>query len=475
MQSFDVVVIGGGPGGMTAGMMLSHMGKSVALIQENQDSFGGVCLNRGCMPTKSLLKAAKIYREARQAAKYGLDLNPAPVDLKRVRAITDKDLDILRNMTQQMVSGPQVTTFRGTGSFQSKHEIQVSKSDGSVELVRGEQIIIATGSKAVELPFAPFDDKYILSSDQLLNNTELPKKLLIIGGGAIGCEFATLYSSFGSEIMLVEAFNHLLPREDQEAGKALQAAFENQGIKVHTGKTIEQLTIENGQVVVTFKGSDETCMVDKVLVGVGRRPNIGSLNLEAAGVKTVQGAVSVNTFLQTNIPHIYALGDVIGGLMLAHAAENQGQLLARNMVQKSDISLNESAVPRVVYSHPEVAAVGVREAGPDIKAFTMPQVPNGRSVIDKVAPALVKLFVDRKTAVIVGAIIIGEAATEIIHELAVAVENHLTLEQIGKTVHAHPSHSTNIVHAVHHFNSVEMSGPSEASPKEAQARQKSKA
>ncbi|MDD2272941.1 MAG: dihydrolipoyl dehydrogenase [Desulfuromonadaceae bacterium] len=452
MQTFDVVVIGGGPGGMNAGMMLNQMGKSVALIQENQDSFGGVCLNRGCMPTKSLLKAAKVHRDAKQAEKYGLDIQVAPVDLKRLRAVMDKDLDNLRTMVQGMISGAQVTTFRGKGSFQSAHEILIDNADGSTALVRGEQIIIATGSESIELPFALFDGQQILSSDQMLKNTVLPEKLLIVGGGAIGCEFATLYHSFGSEVVLVEALETLLPREDQEAGKALQAAFENQGIKVKTGTMIEQVTVENGQVKVKYKGIDATTTVDKILVGVGRKPNIAGLNLEAAGVKTELGAVSVNQFMQTSVPHIYALGDAIGGLMLAHAAEKEGKLLAMNMVQGASIPLEESAVPRVAFSHPEVAAVGTSEAAVGIRTFTMPLVPNGRSVVDKVAPAFVKLFIEEETMVIAGAIIIGEAATEMIHEMALAVENRLTLDQIGKTVHAHPTHSTNVVKAVHHFN-----------------------
>ena len=184
MKAFDVVVIGGGPGGMTAAMMLSQMGKSVALIQDNQDSFGGVCLNRGCMPTKSLLKAAKIYREAKQAEKYGLKLQTGPVDLKSLRTVTDGDLDTLRSMIQGMIGSAPATIFRGKGSFQSAHEILVSNLEGGTEVVRGEQIMIATGSQPVELPFAPFDGQYVLSSDQMLENTELPEKLLIVGGGA---------------------------------------------------------------------------------------------------------------------------------------------------------------------------------------------------------------------------------------------------------------------------------------------------
>lgn len=452
MQTFDVVVIGGGPGGMNAAIMLNQMGKSVAMVQAEHDSLGGVCLNRGCMPTKSLLKAATAYRFAKQGEKYGLDLSTGPVDLQRLRTVADADLDKLRGMMQQMMGQAQVDVFRGLGSFQSEHEVLISKVDGTSEVIRGEQIIIATGSESVELLFAPFDGQHILSSDQMLQNNELPKKLLIIGGGAIGCEFATLYNTFGSEVTVVEALATLLPREDQEAGQALQTDFETQGIRVKTGVMIEQLTVESGKVVVKYQGIDETETVDKVLVGVGRKPFIDGLNLEAAGVATEKGAVSVNPSLQTSVSHIYAVGDATGGLMLAHAAENEGQLLAMNMVQGTNHLPGNNAIPRVAFSHPEVAGIGVSEAKDGIKSFTMSPVPNGRSVVDKVVPAFVKLFVEEEGLVVAGGIIVGEAATEMIHELALAVENRLTLDQIGKTVHAHPTHSTNVATAVHRFH-----------------------
>lgn len=451
MQTFDVVIIGGGPGGMSAAIMLNQMGKSVAMIQAEHDSLGGVCLNHGCMPTKSMLKAATAYRFAKQGEKYGLDLAAGPVDLHRLRAIAEADLDKLRGMIQGMMGQAQVEVFRGLGSFQSEHEVLISKVDGTSDVIRGEQIIIATGSESVELPFAPFDGQHILSSDQMLKNTELPEQLLIIGGGAIGCEFATLYNTFGSQVTVVEVLDSLLPREDQEAGRALQAAFEAQGIRVKTGVMIEQLTVENAKVVVKYQGIEKTETVDKVLVGVGRKPNLAGLNLEAAGVTTKKGAVSVNPAQQTRVSHIYAVGDAAGGLMLAHAAEKAGQLLAMNMAQGANLVLEESAVPRVAFCHPEVAGVGVSEVQEGIKSFTMSPVPNGRSVVDKVAPAFVKLFVEAESSVVAGGIIVGEAATELIHELALAVENRMTLDQIGKTVHAHPTHSTNVATAVHRF------------------------
>lgn len=452
MKNFDVVVIGGGPGALASGIKLSQAGKMVALIQEERDSIGGICLTRGCMPTKSLLKAATAYRYAKQSENYGLDTSVSPVNLERLRGIADKHIANLGGMAQRKVESAQVTILRGKGSFKTEHEIIICNSEGKTETIRGEKIIIATGSNPAELSFAPFDGQYIYSSDQLLRNTELPAKMLIVGGGAIGCEMATLYNTFGSKIILVEALETLLPHEDQEAGKMLQAAFESQGILVKTGTVIEELKVEEGQVKVKYKDSDSIDTVDKVLVGVGRKPNIEDLNLGSAGVETVRSAIKVNELMQTSVPHIYAVGDAIGGLMLAHAAEKEGELLAENLIHGQNEPLNEIAVPRVAFSHPEVAAVGITSAKTGIKSFTMPRVPNARSVVDMVTAAFVKIFIEEDSGIIVGAIIIGEAATEMIHEMALAVENRLTLEQVGKTVHAHPTHSKNVVYAVRNFN-----------------------
>lgn len=448
MKNFDIVILGGGPGGMMAGMILAQAGKSVAIVQDETDSIGGVCLNRGCMPTKSMLKAAKVYRDAKNGERYGLDVSVGPVDLHRIGTVTEGDLNKLRAMTQMSMDKSQITVFRGLGSFVSDHEIRISKNDSTREQVRGEQIIIATGSTPFELPFAPFDGQHILSSDHILKNTELPKRLLIVGGGALGCEFATLYNSFGSSVTMVEGLATLMPREDREAGTRLQAAFEEQGITVKVGTSIEHMAVENGTVQVRYQGIDTNEEFDKVLVGVGRRPNTSGLNLEAAGVKTERGAVAVNDFMQTSVPHIYALGDVIGGIMLAHVAEKEGYLLAHNLLKGTRNPLDLRVVPRVGYCHPEVAALGVSESAPGIKGCTLAQAPNGRSVVDKVNPAFVKLFIEETTNQIAGAIIIGEGASEMIHEVAVAMENRLTLEQVNKTVHAHPTHSKNVILAV---------------------------
>ena len=382
--------------------------------------------------------------------KYGLDLTVGPVDLKRLRGVVDQDLNNLRGMARNMIGDNPPEIFRGVGSFRSDHEIVVTRNDGSTEVVYGDIIIIATGSTPVELGFAPFDGRYILSSDQILQNTELPEKLMIIGGGAIGCEFATMYHSFGSQIIIAEAQKTLLPREDLEVGRTLQSAFSAQGIQVKTGVAIEKLAIESGRVTVKYQGSDATDRVEKVLVGVGRKPNISGLNLEAAGVATAGGAVTVDEFMQTNVSHIYAIGDVMGGLMLAHAADKEGVLLAMNLGQGIKQPLDVTGVPRVAFCHPEVASVGVSEETDEIQTVCVPQAPNGRVVVDKVAPAFVKLFIEKQSSVIAGAAVIGEAATEIIHELAVAVENRLTVQQIRQTVHAHPTHSASIVKSMPH-------------------------
>ncbi len=452
MNTFDIVIIGGGPGGMSAGVMLSKAGKSVALIQQDHDSYGGVCLNRGCMPTKSLLKAADVYRRAKECSRYGLNIETHPINLEQALGVTATDLEKLRNMVQKMISDAGITTIRGEGSFQSEKEVIVEKADGSTEIVGFTQAIIATGSESIELPIAPFDGKYILSSDQILKNTEIPNKLLIIGGGVIGCEFATMYNIFGSDVTIVEGMETLLPREDKEAGEMLKSLFEDQGIHIKNKTIVDEIDIKEECVQVYYKGGSNPEIYEKVLVGVGRKPNINNLNLKNVGIEIHKNAVKVNELLQTNIPHIYCVGDANGGMMLAHSAEKEGELVARNILEKTSINLDETAVPRVAFCHPEMAAVGITKDTDGITSFCIPQVPNGRSILDKVQPAFVKLFIKTNSNELAGAIIIGEYATEMIHELALAVENHLTLDQIENTVHAHPTHSENIIHAVRCFN-----------------------
>ncbi len=455
MEKYEIVILGGGPAGMNAGMPLSYMGKKVAIIQESEAMFGGVCLNMGCMPTKALLKAASVYRNAKNAEKYGLDIKPEKIDLKKVNEVVEKDLDILRNSVKRMVENSEKAEFIiGKGKFISSNELEVVCKDGSIKRIFGEKIIIATGSKPAELPFAPFDGKRILSSDHLLKNSILPEKLLIIGGGAIGCEFATIYNSFGSDVTIVEAESHLMPKEDEELGEFLKKSFEEQGIKIKTKSLVTEILNKGSSVEVRFKDEEGIFKYDLVLVGIGRKARTDEINIEAAGVKTKNGYVVIDDYMQTNVPNIYALGDVKGGLMLVHAADREGSTLSKNLGLGKHIPLNTIGVPRVVFCHPEVASVGITKETEDIVSITIERVLNGRSLLDKVKPAFIKLFAYKKSNILAGASIAGEVATEMIHELVLAVENKLTVNQIKETIHAHPTHSVNIAQAIKEFSAV---------------------
>jgi dihydrolipoamide dehydrogenase len=444
MKKFDVVVLGSGPAGMTAGMALTHMGKNVAMVHEDKSMFGGVCLNMGCMPTKSLLKTATVYRQANHSEKYSLDIKADAIDLNRVLDMVTKELDFLRGHIQQMADSSKATYFYGLGSFKNENEINILYKDGNVETIYGDKIIIATGSVSAELPFAPFDGKRILSSDHMLKNTEVPEKLLIVGGGAIGCEFATMYNSFGSEVTIVEALPTLLPRDDAQMGEALKKAFESQNIKVHTKTMIEDIKNTGNSVKVKFENQDKEEIYDMALIAIGRKPRLSEINLDAVKVKREKGFILVNDFLQTNIPNIYAAGDVIGKLMLVHAADQEGSILAKHIGLNSTEPLDETAIPRVVFSYPEAGSVGITEETDEIASFAMERVPNGRILLDKTTPMFMKAFVEKESGVLKGACMVGELAAELIHELTLAVENKLTVEQIKNTVHAHPSHAASI-------------------------------
>jgi dihydrolipoamide dehydrogenase len=451
MNKYEIIILGGGPAGMAVGMPLSYMGKKVAIIQESEEMYGGVCLNMGCMPTKALLKSASVYRNSKQASKLGLNINVESIDLKKINEIVKNDLDILRDSIKNMADNAVAEFLIGKGRFLSPNEIEITLKDGSSQVIYGDKIIIATGSKPAELPFAPFDGKRILSSDHLLKNDKLPKKLLIIGGGAIGCEFATIYNSFGTNVTIVEAESHLLPKENSKLGEFLKQSFIEQGIDIKTDTLVSEISNKGDFVEIKYKDSKEIYKFDLVLVAIGRTPRTDEINLETVGVKTERGFISINEFMQTNIENIYAIGDVKGGLMLVHAADREGSTLSKIIGLNKQIPLNVTGVPRVVFCHPEVASVGITKETDKITSLTIERVLNGRSLLDKVKPAFIQLFAYKDSKILAGASIVGEMATEMIHELTLAVENRLTLNQIKETIHAHPTHSVNIAQAVKQF------------------------
>jgi dihydrolipoamide dehydrogenase len=439
MDKFDVVVIGGGPGGLDAGFRLVKAGKKVCIVQDKKERLGGVCLNAGCMPTKSFLKSASVYRYAKKASMFGLSASVEPVNLAKVKASVNEGIAKLRGGIAMMSENSGAHFIFGRGAFASVNEVIVTKDDGTTETVCGEKIIIATGSVSRELPFAPFDGKVVMNSDMMLENEKLPEKLLIIGGGAIGCEFATMYNTLGSKVKIVEAMSQLIPNDDADAAAMLKERFQAEGIDVAVDTMMESLNVSGGKAEVRFKGQSDSEVYDMVLISIGRRPNLDTLSLDKAGVETERGAVKVNEYLQSSNPNIYAAGDSIGGWMFAHSAAYEGEVCAANILDNGAMSLDERAVPRVVFSHPEMASVGIVKADEDIKVLHVPGLMKGRPITDKTPVGIFKLFVYKKSDVIAGGVILGDCATEIIHELVMAVQNRLTVKQVKETMHAHPT------------------------------------
>jgi len=436
MERYDVVVIGGGPAGLDAGFRLVKAGKSVCIINDRRERLGGVCLSMGCMPTKSFLKAASVYRYSKKGGMFGLETSVGPVDLAKVKKSVFEGIAKLRSGVTMMSENSGAHIIFGLGSLVSANEVLITKQDGTAESVYGDKIIIAAGSSSREIPFAPFDGEIIMNSDMMLDNERLPEKLLVIGGGAIGCEFATLYNTFGSSVKVVEAFDQLIPNEDRDAAEMIKSRFEAEGIEIVLSTLVEKIEKVDGKAHVAFKNGG-TEVFDMVLVSVGRKPNT-DIGLDKVGVEMEGDAVKVNGYLQTSVDNIYAAGDSIGGWMFAHTAAYEGEVVAANVLNGNSVQIDERAVPRVVFSYPELASTGITKAGEGVREIYTPGLMKGRPITDKTDVGLFKLFVNENNE-IVGSVLVGECATEIIHELVMAVHNRLTLVQLKETMHAHPT------------------------------------
>lgn len=437
-----MIVIGGGPAGYKSALKLADVGQNVCLIDRDEQSFGGTCLNEGCIPVKSLLKSATVYSDIKNSERYGIKATverPQLADLIEVMKSNTERLNTGLNMTLKKA---KVKFVFGTASFETDHIVTVTNDAETVRL-EANNFIIAAGSEVRSLPNIEMDGQYICSSKELLLNEEIPERLLIVGGGVIGCEFASFYNILGTDVTIVEPMKELLPNEDVDTGKGIQKEFKKKKIKIMTSTLLKSATVENGNVEAMLSGKKETIEVfDKVLISVGRIPALDSLNLENADVKIEKGSIVVDDYLRTSTSHIYAAGDVINTMMLAHTAYDEGTLAAKNILGTHQ-ALKTDAIPRVVFSIPQVAGVGLTEKelpeGADIRILKSFFKSNGKALIDAHDEGHVKIIVDNATDKILGAAIIGQTATELIHELTLAVKNGLTAGNLKGTVHGHPT------------------------------------
>jgi dihydrolipoamide dehydrogenase len=436
---FNLVVIGGGPGGYVAALRAADLGASVALV-ERQD-IGGTCLNRGCIPTKALLESARLIRAAGRAAEMGVSIEGIKPDPPAIAARSRRIVDLLRKGVEDLLAQRKVTVVRGTARLRSAGQVEIA-SDSGTQAVAAGSVIIASGSRWIDLPGVPVDGKRVITSDDALGLGEIGGKMVLIGGGAVGCEMAEIYSALGTEVTIVEMMEHILPTEDGEIAKRLEAALKRKGIAVITSARVAHVeSTREGATVLLQDG--RSLPADRVLMGVGRRPNVEDLGLEEVGVAFGRKGISTDSRLRTNVPHVYAVGDVTGVMLLAHVATSQGLVAAENVCGHGS-EIDYAAVPRCVYTDPEYAAVGLSEsealsqgAAPHVYRLRLGRI--GRAVTLGETFGLAKIVCDGAGGEIVGFSVLAPHASELIAEAALAIRLGLKPGDVADVIHPHPT------------------------------------
>lgn len=446
-----LAIIGGGPAGYVAAITAAGQGKDVILIEQGE--LGGTCLNEGCMPTKSLLKSAEMLEKVKHANQFGIELPRDQVKVDWNQVLRNKN-----NVVKKLVDGigylmrkNRIKVMKGKATFLTDHSLCVEESNGQ-EIVTADQFIIATGSVPIELPFAPFDKEWTIDSRQAMSLPTIPDNLLIIGGGVIGCEFASIYSRMGTKVSIVEMTEQLLPGEDADIAAILRMELEKAGVDIYTSTTLKQLDPGKKQAVLENQNGVFHQQAQYVLVSVGRRPRFAELGLEKIGVHFSKKGIEVNDQMQTNIPHIYACGDVISGIQLAHVAFHEGRVAALHASGKK-VKVNYQAVPRCIYTSPEIASVGLtekqaREQYGDLQIGEFPFSANGKALILREQVGKVKIIIEPQYNEIVGLSIIGPLATELIGQGVVMLQAEMTAEGMENFISAHPSVSEAIQEAL---------------------------
>jgi dihydrolipoamide dehydrogenase len=445
-----VVVLGAGPGGYTAAFRAADLGLDTVMI-ERYPKLGGVCLNVGCIPSKALLHAAAVIDQAQHATDYGVDFGKPKIALDKLRSYKDKVVGQLTGGLAAMSRQRKVRVATGQAKFVSANELELTGEDGKSQLLKFGQCIVAAGSQAMKLPGFPWDDPRVMDSTDALELAEVPKKLLVVGGGIIGLEMATVYKALGSEVTVVELAAQLMPGADRDLVKPLADRLKKQGVAVHLETKVVEATAQKAGIACSFEGKSipETKTFDRVLVAVGRVPNGGKLDAHKAGVRVSErGFIDVDAQMRTNVPHIFAIGDLVGQPMLAHKATHEGKLAA-------EVAAGEKrewvarVIPSVAYTDPEIAWVGVTEAeakdkGLKVGVGKFPWAASGRAIGLGRTEGFTKLVFDEATKRIVGAGIVGVHAGDLIAETALAIEMGCEVADIGHTIHPHPTLSESV-------------------------------
>lgn len=445
-SQYDLVVVGAGPGGYVAAIRAAQLGLNVACVEE--DKLGGVCLNTGCIPTKALLTSAALVNELRDAERHGITFSRMNTDFgpaqERSRAVADQ----LSKGVGFLFKKNKITHIEGRGRLLSKGSVEVTSTDGAKRTLAAKHVMIATGSRPKSLPMLPIDEETIWSSTGALFQKSAPKSLAVIGAGAVGMEFADVFSAYGSEVTVIEALDRVLPVEDKDCSAVVARSFKKRGINIFTSAMVQGAEVSDTGVTLTFKdkaGVEQTLQVERVLSAVGRAPNTEDLGLDSVDVELDErGFIKVDDQLRTNVAGVYALGDVAGHQLLAHKAMHEGVVCAEHIAGQGHHTVNYDNVPNCTYCHPEVASVGLTEeqakaAGHDIEVGKFPWVGNGRALTGGHTEGFVKVIRDTKYSEILGAHIVGPSATELIGEFVVGRHLESTMEEMDRAMHPHPT------------------------------------
>ena len=452
-EKFDVIVIGGGPGGYVCAIRLSQLGLKTACI-ESRGSLGGTCLNIGCIPSKNLLNFSENFHKAKNFERIGIEVGQVKLNIDKMMKNKEKAVSVLTKGIEFLFKKNKVTYFKGTGAFKSKNEISIL-SEGKETIIQSDKTIISTGSEPVSIPGIEFDEEKIISSTGALSLSKLPKKMVVVGGGYIGLEMGSVWSRLGTQVEVIEFLDHITPGMDREVSSEFEKILKKQGIKFQLNTKVEKITKSKISVSIDTIDKEKKknkVEADVVLISVGRKPHTKGLNLNNVGVKIDEkGRVKVNKNFETNVKNIFAIGDVIEGPMLAHKAEEEGIAVAELIAGQSG-HVNYDIIPSVIYTSPEVASVGkteeqLKENKNNYKVGKFPFIANSRAKAIDEPEGFVKILADAKTDKVLGVHIIGPHAGEMIAEMVVAMEFGASSEDIARTCHAHPTFSEAIKEA----------------------------
>ena len=443
-DQFDLVILGSGPGGYVAAIRAAQLGMKTAIVE--RERLGGICLNWGCIPTKALLRTSEVYHYLTHAEDYGLKADNVGFDLGKIVARSRKVAGQLNAGVKGLMKKNKVQVFEGVGALTGKGKLSVRQGDTTVD-IEAKHIIVATGARARDLPFAKADGKRIWTYRHAMVPEEMPTKLLVIGSGAIGVEFASFYHDMGAEVTIVEMLPRILPVEDEEVSAFMDKALAKQGIRIVTGAGVEKLEVGAKSVKASIKGKDGKLTTDEyshVIVAIGIVPNTEEIGLEALGVATEKGQIKVDGFARTNVAGIYAIGDVTGAPWLAHKASHEGIVCVEAIAGLKPHPFANWNIPGCTYSRPQVASVGLTEAkaketGRELKVGKFPFIGNGKAIALGEAEGFVKTVFDAKTGELMGAHMVGAEVTELIQGYVVARELETTEAELMETVFAHPT------------------------------------